>query len=122
MFAFVSLGIGNLGLIFANRSCSLSIFESILIPNKVLWWVSGSALFSLTLVLNIPALRDVFQFNPLHRWELALLFIAGLSSILFAESGKLKPIYIMIYGKGKKSLIGRINSNTESNPKSQRLL
>jgi Ca2+-transporting ATPase len=97
MFAFVSLVIGNLGLIFANRSHSLSILQSIRIPNKALWWVSGGALFFLALVLTIPGVRDLFQFAPLHRWELVLLFVAGLSSILFAESVKLKPIHKAIY-------------------------
>lgn len=69
MFAFVSLVIGNLSLIFANRSNSLSIFQSIRIPNKALWWISGGALFFLTHVLSVPALRNMFQFDPLHRWE-----------------------------------------------------
>jgi Ca2+-transporting ATPase len=97
MFAFVSLVIGNLGLIFANRSRTLSIFQSLRIPNKALWWIAGGALFFLTLVLSIPALRNVFQFAPLHRWELALLSIAGLVSILFAESIKIKPLKRFIF-------------------------
>jgi Ca2+-transporting ATPase len=97
MFAFVSLVIGNLGLIFANRSRTLSIFQSLSIPNKALWWITGGALFFLVLVLSIPALRDVFQFAPLHRWELALLSIAGLVSILFAEMIKIKPLKRFIF-------------------------
>jgi Ca2+-transporting ATPase len=101
MFAFVSLVIGNLGLIFANRSRTLSILKSIRIPNKALWWVSGGALFFLTLVLTIPALRSVFQFAPLHRWEFALLFFTGLTSILFAESVKLKAVRKTIYPEGE---------------------
>ena len=64
MFAFVSLVIGNLSLIFANRSNSLSIFHSIRIPNKALWWISGRVLFFLALVLTIPGVRDLFQFAP----------------------------------------------------------
>ncbi len=97
MFAFVSLVIGNLSLIFANRSNSLSIFQSIRIPNKALWWVSGGALFFLALVLTIPGVRDLFQFAPLHRWELALLALAGISSILFADVIKIKPIKRFIF-------------------------
>ena len=101
MFAFVSLVIGNLGLIFANRSRTLSIFHSLRIPNKALWWVTGGALFFLALVLTVPTLRDVFQFAPLHRWELALLFLSGLSSILFAESIKLSAVQKAIYRNGE---------------------
>ena len=98
MFAFVSLVIGNLGLIFANRSRTLTIFQSLRVPNKALWWISGGALFFLILVLVVPALRNVFQFAPLHRWEMGLLFVASLSSILFAESVKLKFLRKAIYG------------------------
>ena len=92
MFAFVTLVISNLGLIFANRSRTISILQSLRIPNRALWWVAGGAIFFLVLVLAIPALRDVFQFAPLHRWEMILLSLAGLSSILVAESIKLKPL------------------------------
>lgn len=101
MFAFVTLVIGNLGLIFANRSRTLSIVQSLRIPNKALWWVSGGALFFLVLVLSVPALRDVFQFAPVHRWEMALLFASGLTSILFAESIKLKAVRKLIFGVDK---------------------
>jgi P-type Ca2+ transporter type 2C len=102
MFAFVSLVIGNLGLIFANRSRTLSIIQSLHIPNKALWWVSGSALFFLTLVLTIPALRDVFQFAPVHRWEVVLMIMSGLCSILFAESVKIEPIRRYIFADKSK--------------------
>jgi len=100
MFAFVSLVIGNLGLIFSNRSRTLSIIHSLRIPNKALWWITVGALFFLALVLTIPMLRNVFEFAPLHRWEMALLFTAGLSSILFAEIVKLKVVRQTIYREG----------------------
>ncbi len=92
MFSFVSLVIGNLALIFANRSRSRFIFQAWRARNSALWWVSGAALFCLALVLTIPALRDVFQFAPLHRWELALLALAGLGSVSLVESVKLGVI------------------------------
>jgi Ca2+-transporting ATPase len=101
MFAFVSLVIGNLGLIFANRSRSLSIVQSLRVPNKALWWITGGALFFLVLVLTVPVLRDVFKFAPIHRWELALLSLAGVVSILFAESVKLKAVQRVIYRDGE---------------------
>ena len=44
---------------------------------------------------------STFQFAPVHRWELAVLFLAGLSSILFAESIKLKAIQKLIYREDK---------------------
>ncbi|HEX8992046.1 MAG TPA: cation-translocating P-type ATPase [Anaerolineales bacterium] len=92
MFAFVSLVIGNLGLIFANRSRTRFILQSWRARNRALWWVTGAAVFFLAMVLMIPTLREVFQFAPLHRWELAVLSLAGLSSVFFAESVKFKAI------------------------------
>jgi len=97
MFAFVSLVVGNVSLIFANRSRTLSIIQSLRVPNKALWWLAGGAAFFLTLVLTVPALRSVFQFAPLHRWEFVLLLLAGLINILFAESVKIKPFKRFIF-------------------------
>ena len=98
MIAFVCMVIGNLGLIFANRSWKLSILKTIRIPNKALWWVTGGAVVFMALVLNIPFLRELFKFAPLNRWELALIALAGLASILIAESVKLKGIQKFIQG------------------------
>ncbi len=89
MFAFVSLVIGNLALIFSNRSRTRFIFQSWNARNGALWWVSGGAVFCLALVLAVPAQRDIFQFAPLHRWEQVLLALGGLASLFFAESVKL---------------------------------
>jgi P-type Ca2+ transporter type 2C len=96
MMAFVCLVISNLGLIFANRSWSDSIVATLRIPNKALWWVSGGAVGFLTLVLAFPYLRSLFKFAPLHRWELALIAVACLVSILIAESVKNKGLQRMI--------------------------
>jgi Ca2+-transporting ATPase len=92
MMAFVCLVISNLGLIFANRSWSHSILATLRIPNKALWWVSGGAVGFLTLVLAFPYLRSLFKFAPLHRWELAIIAVACLISILIAESVKTKAL------------------------------
>ncbi len=92
MLAFVSLVVGNLALIFANRSGRRFIFQSWRERNTALWWVTGAALACLALVLTVPALREVFQFAPLHRWEIVLLAAAGLLSVSFADSVKFKAL------------------------------
>jgi Ca2+-transporting ATPase len=92
MFAFVSLVVGNLALIFSNRSRTQFIFQTWRAKNGALWWVSGAAIVCLGLVLSIPALRGVFQFAPLHRWELALLALAGIGSISLVESVKIEAV------------------------------
>jgi Ca2+-transporting ATPase len=101
MFAFVSLVIGNLCLIFANRSHSHSILETLRKPNKAFWLVSGAAIFFLITVLAIPGLRTMFQFAPIHSWELILLIVAAVCCIFVAESIKIKPIKRFIFGQAE---------------------
>jgi Ca2+-transporting ATPase len=98
MISFTCMVLGNLGLIFTNRSWVQSIIATLRIPNKALWWVSGFAFSFLALVLAIPSLRDLFRFAPLHRWEAALIAAAVLVSVLIAESVKTRPIHKIIYG------------------------
>ena len=99
MIGFVCLVIGNLGLIFTNRSQGHSIVKSLRIPNAALWWVAGGAIGFLSVVLTIPRLRDLFKFAPIHRWEVALIAFASLISILLSESIKTKTIQKVITGK-----------------------
>ncbi|MBA4380351.1 MAG: ATPase, partial [Anaerolinea sp.] len=66
MLAFVVLVIGNLGMIFANRSRTRSILQTLRLPNPAVWWVSGSALAVIALVLAVPFLRDLFSFGSLN--------------------------------------------------------
>jgi len=99
MISFVCMVIGNLGLIFTNRSRRDSLLRSLRVPNTALWWVSGGAIGFLSLVLSIPFLRNLFQFAPLHRWELALIIVAVFISLLIAESVKAKPLRRVISGR-----------------------
>ncbi|MCX6053521.1 MAG: cation-translocating P-type ATPase [Chloroflexi bacterium] len=101
MISFVCMVLGNLGLIFTNRSWTRSIFSILRIPNKALWWISGFAIGFLALILTIPFLRNLFQFAPLHRWEAALIAGAVATSVLIAESVKLPFIQKWIYGPRK---------------------
>jgi Ca2+-transporting ATPase len=101
MLAFVCMVIGNLGLIFANRSWKHSILQTLRIPNKALWWVTGGAAAFMALVLTIPFLRDLFKFAPLNSWELVLIAFSGLASVLIAESVKIKGIQKFIQGGAK---------------------
>ena len=98
MMAFTCLVISNLGLIATNRSWTRSIVATLRIPNRALWYVAGGAIAFLTLVLTVPFLRDLFKFAPMHRWEVVIIVVAGLASILIAESTKLKPMQRFITG------------------------
>jgi Ca2+-transporting ATPase len=83
--AFTTLIFANLGLIFTNRSWSRTIFATLRTPNRALWWVSGSALVLLGLVLYIPFMRGLFHFAVLHPADLAICFGAGIFSIAWFE-------------------------------------
>lgn len=98
MIGFVCLVIANLGLIITNRSWTHSLPAILRIPNAALWWVSGGAIAFLTLILSVPILRDLFKFGPLHSWELALIAVAALISLIISESVKTKPFRKMVAG------------------------
>ena len=99
MLAFACMVLGNLGLIYTNRSWTQSIMATLRIPNKALWWITGFAVGFLALVLAVPFLRDLFQFGPLHRWEAVSIIGAVAVSILIAESVKTKPIQKLIHNQ-----------------------
>jgi hypothetical protein len=63
--------------------------------------VSGAAIFFLITVLAIPGLRTMFQFAPIHSWELILLIVAAVCCIFVAESIKIKPIKRFIFGQAE---------------------
>jgi Ca2+-transporting ATPase len=99
MLSFVCMVIGNLGLIFTNRSWVHSIVATLKIPNKALWWISLSTLGFLAIILATPLLRNIFQFAPLHRWEIVMISIAVAISLLIDESVKTKPIHKFVSGR-----------------------
>jgi Ca2+-transporting ATPase len=96
--AFTTLVIGDLGLIFSNRSRSRSILQTMRIPNKALWLVTVGALGFLVVIFSVPFLRDLFGFAPIHLPDLALCAGVGFVSILIAESVKLPFIRNLFTG------------------------
>ncbi len=88
MMAFACLVIGNLGLIFTNRSRTRPILSTLKTPNKALWLVTGGTVFFLALVLFVPFLRGLFNFAPVHGWELGLILVSAFFSVLISESVK----------------------------------
>ena len=82
---YTTLIIANLGLILTNRSSTRTIVETLRTPNAALWWVLGGATVFLTLILSVPALRDIFRFSVLHPLDIAICLGAGVLSILGFE-------------------------------------
>jgi Ca2+-transporting ATPase len=86
--AFAAIVIGNLGLIFANRSRFESIFATLARPNPALWWVTVGALGALALAIYVPPLAAVFRFEPLGAAGAVVAVAAGLAGAMWSEVWK----------------------------------
>jgi Ca2+-transporting ATPase len=86
--AFSTLIVGNLALIFTNRSWTKTMWEMFSTPNRALWWVTGSALLVLTAILYVPFLRDLFRFSLLHPNDVLVACSAGLAGVIWFEALK----------------------------------
>jgi Ca2+-transporting ATPase len=69
--AFVTLVIGNLGLVLTNRSTEYSAFRVLARPNRALVVVVITTMAALILSISVPWLRGLFGFAPLGLPRLA---------------------------------------------------
>ncbi len=97
---FTGIVSGNLGLIFANRSWTKSIFGMLGEPNRALWWVSGGAMFFLAAAVGIPFLQELFRFAPLPWRHMPLVLGLSILCFVIADIAKLKEFRTS--GKGNK--------------------
>lgn len=86
---FVTLIASNIGVILSNRSWTSGIFKILVTPNKTVKWVVGGAIFFLVLILNVPFLLDLFQFERINILEVVICTFAGFFSITWFEIFKL---------------------------------
>jgi len=82
---FVTLLTSNIAFILSNRSWSSNILEILATPNKTVKWVVGGAILSMLLILKIPFLLELFQFEMVGYIELLLCMVAGFMSIAWFE-------------------------------------
>ena len=82
---FTTLVIANLGLILTSRSMSRTFSGMFGAGNKALWWVLGSTILVLVLVLYVPGLNELFNFGRMHVPDLAVALAAGAASVLWFE-------------------------------------
>jgi Ca2+-transporting ATPase len=82
---FVALIASNIAVILSNRSWSSNIFKIIITPNKAVKWVVGGAILFLILILNIPFLLNLFQFDKISLIEVVICSLLGFSSIIWFE-------------------------------------
>ncbi|MBJ7415125.1 MAG: cation-translocating P-type ATPase [Niveispirillum sp.] len=80
--AFVTLVVGNLGLVLTNRSITASAFTVLIRPNRALILVITLTLAALALAVGVPWLRDLFGFAALDPARLAEAIGCALACIL----------------------------------------
>ncbi|CAN5802806.1 HAD-IC family P-type ATPase [soil metagenome] len=80
--AFTTMVVGNIGLIFINRSLSRQLRSALRLPNPTLWWVVGVAIAVLTAALSVPALSALFYFGQPSLVHLAISTLAALTCIV----------------------------------------
>jgi Ca2+-transporting ATPase len=86
---FTTLVLGNLGLIYVNRSQSRLIMNTLRERNIALWLITAGVIVGLGLVLYVPLLRDLFSFASPNPLDLLLCVVAALVSIIWFEIFKL---------------------------------
>ena len=80
--AFITLVLGNLGLVLANRSLAATALRTLFRPNRALGVVVALTVAALGLVLGVPWLRGLFEFAPIDAGEVAAAAAAALASLL----------------------------------------
>ena len=86
---YTTLILGNLGLILVNRSWSRTILSTLRSKNTALWWVVGSAVVFLGLVLYVPFLRGLFSFDILSPMDILICVAAAVFSVIWFDIFKL---------------------------------
>jgi len=83
--SFTALILGNLALIWTDRSQSRTLSVLLGARNAPLWILTSATLLLLVLVLYVPAMREILQFSTLHAIDVAAcLGLAILSVAWFA--------------------------------------
>ena len=88
--SFTTLLLGNLALIWTNRSGTRTIPETLFAENKPLWAITGGALALLGIVLYVPSVQRLFQFSTLHLDDIIVCSVLAMLSVTWFEFMKLR--------------------------------
>lgn len=83
--AFTTLIAANIAVILSNRSWTRNIIQIIRTSNKTVKWVVGGAATFLIIILNVPFLMKMFQFEAISFTEALTCVALGFSSIIWFE-------------------------------------
>jgi len=82
---FATLLLGNVALIWTNRSRTRSLFALLRVPNAAVVWVTALALSALGLAVTLPAARRLFRFDALAPQVLGWCVLAGAACVAWFE-------------------------------------
>ncbi len=83
--AFTTLIAANIAVILSNRSWTRNIFQILRTSNRTVKYVVGGAASFLLLILNVPFLLNLFQFEKISLSEALVCIVLGFSSIIWFE-------------------------------------
>jgi Ca2+-transporting ATPase len=86
---FATVVLGDLALVFLNRSWSSTVMASLRTPNPAVWWLMIASLGGLGLILYVPVLRDVFRFSSPHFVDLLICALVVIASLAWFEALKI---------------------------------
>jgi P-type Ca2+ transporter type 2C len=86
---FSALVMGNLALIFTNRSRTRTIWQTLRFRNRALWMIVLGAICTLLLTLYVRPVRSIFHFSTLHLGDMCIAVLAGFLGVLWFELLKL---------------------------------
>ncbi len=87
---FATLVISNIALITANLSWEQDIIKTINTENRAFWLVAVGALLSLSIVLYVTFLREVFHFSMLHADDVLIAGLAGILSVVWFKQRNIR--------------------------------
>jgi Ca2+-transporting ATPase len=91
--AFVTLVLGNLGVLATNRSWNSSLLVSLRNPNRMFWWLVMLTSVLLVAIVTVPFIRDLLHLHALTLGEwllglgLALAVTAALDVVRWGLAG-----------------------------------
>jgi Ca2+-transporting ATPase len=87
--SFTTLVLGNLALIWTNRSRTRTIPELFRSRNVALSSITIGALAFLVVALYVPGARSLFQFSTLHVDDIVVCVLLAMASVMWFEVAKL---------------------------------
>ncbi|GAB3639337.1 HAD-IC family P-type ATPase [Hymenobacter arcticus] len=82
---FTTLVLSNIGLTLANRSFTQSVFQTLRVPNRLLWLMLGLTLTLLLVTLLVPPAQRLFGFAPVPLAQLGWCALAALVGVGWVE-------------------------------------